>query len=146
MFCSVKSDASLKKILKFAKGIASSLSHFLLFFNLFSLSHVCLFFLLEKSLNDPVRFPSVTMVIVGLPNVGKSSMLNALRRIGVRGRRVAPVAPFAGVTTSIQNRVRVSEDPPVYITDTPGIFDPHVIDPVQGLKIALTGIQIYISF
>jgi ribosome biogenesis GTPase A len=82
------------------------------------------------------------MVIVGLPNAGKSSLLNALRRLGVNGKKVAPVAPFAGVTTAIQTRVKISADPPVYLVDTPGIFDPHIIHPVQGLKIALTGLHI----
>ncbi|KAJ3390611.1 hypothetical protein HDU92_000364 [Lobulomyces angularis] len=112
LFTSLKHDASIKKILHFAKA---------------------------KSLNDPSRYPSVSVVIVGLPNVGKSSLLNALRRIGVKKKNVAAVAPFAGVTRAIQNRVKINDEPPVYLVDTPGIFDPHIVNPIQGLKIALTG-------
>jgi ribosome biogenesis GTPase A len=75
------------------------------------------------------------MVIMGFPNAGMSSHLNALCRLGVNGNSAA------GVTTAIQTRVKISADPPVYLFDTPGIFDPHIIHPVQGLKIALSGMS-----
>jgi len=112
IFTSIHNDKSIKQILHYA---------------------------IEKSTNDPSCYPAVSVVIVGLPNVGKSSLLNSLRRIGLGGKKVAPVAPFAGVTRAIQNRVKIWADPPVYLVDTPGIFDPHIIHPVQGLKVALTG-------
>ena len=79
------------------------------------------------------------MIVVGLPNVGKSSLINALRKLGVNKGKVAQVGPTAGVTQRIQTRVKIHEDPPIYLVDTPGIFDPYVASPMQGLKIALTG-------
>ncbi|TPX43843.1 hypothetical protein SeMB42_g04560 [Synchytrium endobioticum] len=94
----------------------------------------------EKANRDPSLYPYLSMMVVGLPNVGKSSLINALRYIGLkRDNRVAAVAPHAGVTRAIQNKVKIYEDPAIYLVDTPGVIDPHVIDPIQGLKIALTG-------
>ncbi|TPX35208.1 hypothetical protein SmJEL517_g02346 [Synchytrium microbalum] len=94
----------------------------------------------EKAQRDPSKYPYLSMMIVGVPNVGKSSLINALRYIGLkRGDKVAPVAPHAGVTRAIQNKVKIHEDPNIYLIDTPGVIDPHIIDPIHGLKIALTG-------
>ncbi|KAJ3187024.1 Mitochondrial GTPase [Gaertneriomyces sp. JEL0708] len=89
--------------------------------------------------SQPHRYPFLAMVVVGLPNVGKSTMINALRALGVKKGKVSAVGPTAGVTITIQTRVKIYEDPPVYLVDTPGIFDPHITHPVEGLKIALTG-------
>ena len=53
-------------------------------------------------------------VVVGYPNVGKSSIINLLAH-----RKAAKVSPIAGTTTHVQ-WVRVSED--VLINDYPGVF------------------------
>jgi ribosome biogenesis GTPase A len=93
----------------------------------------------QKILNDPTRFPYLQVVIVGLPNVGKSSLVNNLRNFSLSKEKIMAVGPQAGVTQRIQTRVLISQDPKVYVVDTPGIFDPYVSTPLQGLKIALTG-------
>jgi ribosome biogenesis GTPase A len=86
----------------------------------------------DKCKSFPERYPYLSMVVVGLPNVGKSSLINALRKLGVNKGKVAQVGPTAGVTQRIQTRVKIHEDPPIYLVDTPGIFDPYVASPMQG--------------
>lgn len=77
--------------------------------------------------------------MVGAPNVGKSTLINALRLLGTGKAKVSQTGRHAGVTRTIQTRVKINEDPPIYLFDTPGIFNPVVSGAVEGLKIALTG-------
>ncbi|KAJ3270491.1 Mitochondrial GTPase [Terramyces sp. JEL0728] len=86
-----------------------------------------------------LKFPYLSVVVVGAPNVGKSTLINQLRNLGMKKKKVTQVGPKAGVTRMIQTRVKIHPDPPIYLTDTPGIFNPIVSTPTECLKIALTG-------
>ncbi|KAJ3210694.1 hypothetical protein HDU67_005069, partial [Dinochytrium kinnereticum] len=92
---------------------------------------------LELAIKDPSKYPYMTIVVLGLPNVGKSSLINALRYHGTRKGSALPVAPHAGVTRSVQTRIKISEDPPTYIVDTPGILSPQYKFPIQALRTAV---------
>ena len=35
------------------------------------------------------HLPEMIVLVVGMPNVGKSTLLNALRNVGIAGRRVS---------------------------------------------------------
>ncbi|KAG1240994.1 hypothetical protein G6F68_017119 [Rhizopus microsporus] len=78
-------------------------------------------------------------MVVGMPNVGKSSLINALRRVGVGKGKAAITGAQPGVTRTVIGTVKVLEDPTVYLIDTPGVMVPHIDDPVRSLKVALTG-------
>lgn len=79
------------------------------------------------------------MMVIGVPNVGKSSLLNVLRNRHLHKKCVAQVGALAGVTKSVMERIKISEDPLIYCVDTPGILEPRISDDEMGMKLALVG-------
>ena len=79
------------------------------------------------------------MLIVGMPNVGKSSLLNAMRRVGINKGKAAITGGQPGVTRKIATHVKISEEPLVYLIDSPGVFVPYVPNSETMLKLALVG-------
>ncbi|GAA5976652.1 hypothetical protein JCM5350_006710 [Sporobolomyces pararoseus] len=85
----------------------------------------------------------ITMLVAGMPNVGKSSILNSLRRVGVKKGKAASTSSEPGHTRRLSTVIKIATSPPVYIYDTPGIMVPFLGRGVPGqeaaLKLALTG-------
>jgi ribosome biogenesis GTPase A len=85
------------------------------------------------------------ILVVGMPNVGKSSLLNALRMAGVRKAKAAYTGAQPGVTRKIASGVKIVEKDEekgtegVYLVDTPGVFVPFVPDAEAMMKLALVG-------
>ena len=79
-----------------------------------------------KGMNKPVR-----VMIVGIPNVGKSTLINQ-----ISGRKGAKAENRPGVTRGKQ---WVTVDNGLLLLDTPGILWPKFEDPNVGLMLAYTG-------
>ncbi len=60
-----------------------------------------------------------TVAVVGAPNAGKSTLVNALV-----GQKVAIVTPKAQTTRTRLMGVAIAGDSQILLTDTPGIFEP----------------------
>lgn len=79
-----------------------------------------------KGMNKPVK-----IMIVGIPNVGKSTFINQ-----ISGRKGAKAENRPGVTRGKQ---WVTVDPTLLLLDTPGILWPKFEDPNVGMMLAYTG-------
>lgn len=71
------------------------------------------------------------LMVVGIPNVGKSTLINTLA-----GRKVAKVGDEPGITKG-QQRIRL--EPEVYLFDTPGLLWPKIDDEAAGFRLASSG-------
>ncbi|KAI1662436.1 P-loop containing nucleoside triphosphate hydrolase protein [Daldinia decipiens] len=85
-------------------------------------------------------------LVVGMPNAGKSTLLNALRAEGVQLPKAARTGAQPGITRKLSTPVRViAEDTAagleggVFVVDTPGVFVPYVTDVEAMLKLSLVG-------
>lgn len=79
-----------------------------------------------KGMNKPLK-----VMIVGIPNVGKSTLINQ-----ISGRKGAKAENRPGVTRGKQ---WVTVDPSLLLLDTPGILWPKFDDPQVGMMLAYTG-------
>ncbi|CAD6217249.1 GSCOCG00004747001-RA-CDS [Cotesia congregata] len=83
--------------------------------------------------------PDFSAMIIGVPNVGKSSLINRLRNKYLNKKNATAVGAVPGITRSVLTRIKISEKPPVFVLDTPGILTPYVRDVLSGLKLSLVG-------
>lgn len=86
----------------------------------------------EKYKNKSIDIkPIYRVLIVGIPNVGKSTIINK-----IANRNVAIASNKPGVTKKNQ-WIRVGDD--IELLDTPGLLMPRLDENDAGLKLALTG-------
>ncbi|KAL6981432.1 hypothetical protein U1Q18_023061 [Sarracenia purpurea var. burkii] len=87
---------------------------------------------------------TITIMLVGIPNVGKSALANSLHKIGrisaaEKGKlKHATVSPLPGETKDISS-LKIGSHPNIYVLDTPGILPPEILDAEVCSKLSLIG-------
>ncbi|PZE22474.1 ribosome biogenesis GTPase YlqF [Paenibacillus xerothermodurans] len=85
----------------------------------------------EAQLRKGIKPRAVRALIVGIPNVGKSTLINRLA-----GRKIAATGDKPGVTKA-QQWIKVGKE--MELLDTPGILWPKFEDQQVGMRLAVTG-------
>lgn len=86
---------------------------------------------IEKQKQRGIRPRALRAMVCGIPNVGKSTMINTLAR-----RKAAQTGNRPGVTKSLQ-WIRLGQD--LELLDTPGVLWPKFENQEIGLRLALLG-------
>ncbi|KAL5745623.1 hypothetical protein ACOSP7_026769 [Xanthoceras sorbifolium] len=101
--------------------------------------------LVELKLKEVIsREPTLLVMVVGVPNVGKSALINSIHQIALsrfpvqEKMKQATVGPLPGVTQDIAG-YKIAHRPSIYVLDTPGVLVPSISDIETGLKLALAG-------
>ncbi|TDL89654.1 ribosome biogenesis GTPase YlqF [Vibrio vulnificus] len=85
----------------------------------------------ERMESRGIKPRAIRAMIVGIPNVGKSTLINRLAK-----KNIAKTGNTPGVTKA-QQWIKVGKE--LELLDTPGILWPKFEDQKVGLKLALTG-------
>lgn len=85
----------------------------------------------KKDALKGLRPRAIKAMVVGIPNVGKSTLINNLS-----GKKVASVGDKPGVTKA-QQWIKLNQD--LELLDTPGVLWPKFESPHVGFNLALTG-------
>lgn len=75
---------------------------------------------LKRYLNEIIVHRPTTILLVGYPKVGKSSLINALK-----GSKVASTSPYPGSPGYTKSSTLYKILPGIYMIDTPGIIPPE---------------------
>ncbi len=85
----------------------------------------------EKEQAKGMKERPIRAMVIGIPNVGKSTLINKLVN-----RKVTTVGDRPGVTKA-QQWIRINKD--LNLIDTPGVLWPKFDDEITGYNLAMTG-------
>ncbi|MBF0349726.1 MAG: ribosome biogenesis GTPase YlqF [SAR324 cluster bacterium] len=111
LFIDVKDNLNVKKIIPLARQLVKAKW--------------------DRYRSKGIRPPMMRLMVIGIPNVGKSSLINKLVR-----KKAAGTGPMPGVTRQ-QQWVKIDEN--IELLDTPGILWPKFDTEEEGFRLAVTG-------
>ena len=80
-------------------------------------------------------------MVCGMPNVGKSTLINQMRNISdLENKRAVAKSTASVCTTRGINCFKVLQNPMMWLVDSPGVMIPSVLPPETGIKMALLGL------
>ena len=83
------------------------------------------------------------MMICGMPNVGKSTIINELRQISpdLQNKSARAVSKARPCTTKNLQGIPIvnTEESKIFLVDSPGVMSPHIQDHDTALKLSLIG-------
>ncbi|MGL5541344.1 MAG: ribosome biogenesis GTPase YlqF [Erysipelotrichaceae bacterium] len=87
--------------------------------------------MIERQIRKGIRPRAIRAMVVGVPNVGKSTLINRIAK-----RKAAETANRPGVTRALQ-WVKINSD--LELLDTPGVLWPKFEDYQVGMLLAISG-------
>jgi|SRR5690554_792967 len=94
-------------------------------------AHLILKDIFEKEKQKGLKARPIKAMIIGIPNVGKSTLINKLAN-----KKVAKTGDKPGITKNLQ-WINIKDE--MLLLDTPGVLWPKFEDKTVGLKLAVTG-------
>lgn len=87
--------------------------------------------MIDRQIRRGIKPRAIRCMVVGIPNVGKSTLINQIAK-----RKIAQAGNMPGVTKALQ---WVKVDKTIELLDTPGVLWPKIEDPNVALYLAIIG-------